>query len=87
MDNDTMRGLAIGLIAGALIGAGLGILYAPQSGRKTRRDIQRQAQEIKGKAEEFGETVKKRAEEISDTVSDNAEKYRRKVMEAVKEFT
>ncbi len=76
MDNETMRGFAIGLLAGALIGAGLGILYAPQSGRKTRKDI-------KERVEELGDTVKSKADDITES----AEKYRRKVMGAVKEFT
>ena len=76
MEKEIWRGLAIGLIAGAVVGAGLGILYAPQSGRKTRKDI-------RDKAEDISDTVKGKADEIVD----NAEKYRRKVMSAVKEFT
>ncbi len=72
-----MKGIAIGLIAGAAIGAGLGLLYAPQSGKKTRK-------EIIDRAEDLGETVKKRAEDFGSAVSENAEKYRRKMMETIK---
>ncbi len=71
------KGIAIGLIAGAAIGAGLGLLYAPQSGKKTRK-------EIIDRAGDLGETVKKRAEDFGSAVSENAEKYRRKMMETIK---
>ena len=33
------RNTATALIAGALLGAGVALLFAPQSGRRTRRDI------------------------------------------------
>ncbi len=39
------------LIAGALLGAGIAILFAPQSGRKTRRDIRQFAENTRNKAE------------------------------------
>lgn len=32
-------GMLLALLAGATIGAGLGILYAPRKGRKTRKKI------------------------------------------------
>ena len=80
MANSNWAGVVLGIIAGAAIGAGIGMLYAPQSGRKTRRDLQKQAVELKKKAEHFGDVVKERAEEFSATVSDSADKYRQKVM-------
>ncbi|OPY87804.1 MAG: YtxH-like protein [Smithella sp. PtaU1.Bin162] len=41
-----------GLIIGGLIGAALGILYAPKSGKETREDIARKTEELMNKAKE-----------------------------------
>ncbi|MBN2336921.1 MAG: YtxH domain-containing protein [Acidobacteria bacterium] len=38
-DDNTRKEVATALIAGALLGAGIALLFAPQSGRKTRRKI------------------------------------------------
>jgi len=42
---------AIALAAGAFVGAGAALLYAPQSGRRTRRDIRLYAGRVGNKAE------------------------------------
>ena len=41
-----IEGFVKGIILGGLIGAAIGILYAPQSGRKTRSDISGKAEEL-----------------------------------------
>ena len=38
-------------VAGALLGAGVALLFAPQSGRKTRRDLSRFADKTRNKVE------------------------------------
>lgn len=43
---------------GAVLGAGLGILFAPQSGTETRRDISRYAKRAQVQATRFGRTIK-----------------------------
>jgi gas vesicle protein len=49
-----------GLLIGGLIGAGLGILYAPKSGKETREDIARKTEELLGKAkEEYEKAIEK----------------------------
>ena len=45
------RNTATALLAGALLGAGVALLFAPQSGRKTRRDIRQFAAKVGNKAE------------------------------------
>ena len=45
------RNTAAALVAGALVGAGFALLFAPQSGRKTRRDIRQFADRVGNKAE------------------------------------
>jgi gas vesicle protein len=45
------RNNAAALLGGALLGAGVALLFAPQSGRKTRRDIRRFAEKVGNKAE------------------------------------
>jgi len=42
---------AIAFVAGALFGAGVALLFAPQSGRKTRRDIRQFAEKTGNKLE------------------------------------
>jgi len=56
----------IGIAVGTLLGAGFALLVAPQSGRRTRRQIQRAAEDIgDGTRERLGdasEDVRRRAQ-------------------------
>lgn len=47
------RGGSIGsFVLGALVGAGIALLFAPQSGAETQEEIRRRARKLKSKAEE-----------------------------------
>ena len=62
-------GFIKGIILGGAIGAVIGILYAPQSGRKTRDDIDRKAKELLAKAkEEYEATLKKTSKAYESAV-------------------
>ena len=50
-----------GILLGGIIGVAIGILYAPQSGRKTREDIANTAEELVTKAKEEYEAVLKKS--------------------------
>lgn len=69
---------ALMLLAGGIIGAGLAILYAPQSGEKTRRQISRCARRVRSDAEalirDAAETVNDAVEELGEKTSDLMEK-------------
>lgn len=51
------------MLAGGIVGAGLALLLAPQTGQRTRKDIMRYAKKTKNRA---GEAV----DDLSSTVSD-----------------
>ena len=57
---------------GAAIGAGLALLFAPQSGARTRRDLQRRARRAQ-------RTARKVATDVTDTVVDKFHDARRQV--------
>jgi gas vesicle protein len=56
----TARTFAAGLILGALVGAGLALLLAPQSGADTRRDLARGARRIANDARDRYEDARHR---------------------------
>ncbi len=73
--------LVKGLLVGGLIGAALGILFAPKSGKETRQDIADKAEEVLTKAKaEYEKAVEK-----SKAAYDVAVKHLKTAEESAKE--
>jgi gas vesicle protein len=72
------RGMGVGpafgaiLIAGAL-GAGMALLFAPQSGGKTRAALLRGARRVRGEAED---AARRAADRVADRVADTLDEAR-----------
>lgn len=63
------------LLGGALVGAGLGVLFAPKSGEKTRKELKEKLDELMSKAKDVDmddvkEYVTQKSEEIEDALQD-----------------
>ncbi|MBI2355444.1 MAG: YtxH domain-containing protein [Deltaproteobacteria bacterium] len=65
-NNNKIAAAALLMVAGGIIGAGLALLMAPQTGERTRRDITRYARKAKSRTEDA-------VEDLSDTISDLVE--------------
>jgi gas vesicle protein len=52
------------IAGGAVIGAGLGILFAPKAGAETRRDIGRYAKKAQVQATRWGRSVQSGVKEV-----------------------
>jgi gas vesicle protein len=73
MDED-YRKIGAAFLLGGLLGAGFALLYAPQSGRETRKDITKTARRIKKETvhlvEDAIDSVNDFAGDMKDKVSD-----------------
>ncbi len=60
MDNDTRYVLFAGLslMVGVVLGTGLGLLMAPQSGSRTRRQLKNMMEDASERAGEFADDAK-----------------------------
>jgi gas vesicle protein len=65
---------------GALVGAGIALLYAPRSGKETREVLARRARELKDKAgdalDKAKETIREKKTEIAAAVEAGKEAMR-----------
>jgi gas vesicle protein len=71
-DRDSNNSAVVGalmLMAGGIIGAGIALMYAPQSGEKTRKGLARYAKKTRRRTEDAVEAV----EDFSEHVVDMAE--------------
>jgi gas vesicle protein len=59
-----------GFIIGGLIGAVLGILYAPKSGKETREEIRHSAEDLLEKAKEQYEEASRKIEQLAGREKD-----------------
>jgi gas vesicle protein len=66
----------LGLLAGAAIGIGLGLLFAPKEGAALRRDVARRARDLRNEAGERIERVTEAADGLVDRGRDVAERAR-----------
>lgn len=66
MDNDTrciiFGGLA--LVTGIVLGTGLGLLLAPQSGARTRRQLRNMVEDATERVSEFADDAKETVNEV-----------------------
>ena len=94
-DNKVMMG-ALLVLAGAILGAGVALLVAPQSGKETRRDITKYARKTRRKVEgvagevaesvaDMADAVEEKAEELLDKGKDLAKESRQAVLDALEE--
>jgi gas vesicle protein len=77
---------AVMLVVGGCIGAGTALLLAPQSGRKTRRQITRRSRKVRNRASnlfesggEIGENWRNRYLESLDKGQKNLERQKKKL--------
>ncbi len=70
--------LLTGVIVGAAVGAALGILFAPESGKDTRKKLAKKGEglsdTVREKVNEFGEVLKEKYESIKGDAKDILEK-------------
>lgn len=73
-----ITGIAVGVLAGAIVGAAAGILFAPASGKETRAFIKDKAEEacelVKDKTTEAYGCVKEKAQDIVGKVKEKLSK-------------
>lgn len=62
-ERDSSAGLVLlSFIVGGVVGAVLGMLFAPKAGKETREDIAEAAAEIKKEAQKFAKDAKERVD-------------------------
>jgi gas vesicle protein len=94
--NDGVVTGAMLVLVGALLGAGAALLFAPQSGSKTRRDISRYARktskvvegvagEVVGRVAGMADAVEEKAEELLEKGMDLSKESREAVLDALNE--
>ncbi len=94
-DGRAMTGTLL-LLTGAVLGAGVALLLAPQSGRQTRNDLARQARKtrrrIEGVAGDFADgvsglvdAIEQKAEVLLEQGKELAQESRHAVLDAVEE--
>lgn len=72
-DEIVNKNTTVALVSGLLLGAGIALLFAPQSGRKTRRNIRHFAEKVGSKAEAARLEVQ---QSVEDIIGDAEEKLR-----------
>jgi len=63
-DNNSGNGFLIGLIAGSALGAIVGLLYAPKSGKELRDDIRAKSNEYLDDADQYIQDAKVKAKDL-----------------------
>jgi len=79
----------LGVLAGVAAGALLGILFAPDKGKVTRKKISKKGEDYletaKEKFDEFLNDISEKIDEVKEEVTDFAEKGRAKAEKAKKD--
>ena len=79
MTNDS-GSILLALLTGAAIGAGIGILYAPDEGKKTRKKIKRKVEDT---SHEIAERISHAKDELTKTAKEKKDEFQQKLDETI----
>lgn len=68
MQNGKIRTIGT-FVVGGLIGAGVAILFAPQSGKRTRRELRHMGKKVLHKSEALGMDIRNSLDNLVDDIS------------------
>jgi len=77
------KDIALAFIIGGVIGAALGVLYAPKSGKETRKDLQKLGNDVAGKVSDIGEEIKETGRKVYEEGRENFLSKKDKISEAL----
>ncbi|TDQ31059.1 YtxH domain-containing protein [Zeaxanthinibacter enoshimensis] len=83
MSNDGGN-IVLALLTGAVIGAGLGILYAPDEGVKTRKKIKKKVEDT---SHDLAERISHAKDELTKTANQQRETFERKLDETISQMS
>lgn len=78
MNKNTTK-IAGAFLLGGLIGASVALLYAPKSGRETRKDISKTARRIKNKSVDLAEEMIEDVNDLTNNVKDNINREKSRI--------
>ena len=84
---DPLRWLAAGLGLGLLIGAALGVLFAPKSGRETREQLTGLATDLQQKARDYSGTVRDTTTQTYGMLAEKAQQVHATVKDTTRATT
>jgi len=64
---------ALLILAGGIVGAGVALLFAPQSGQRTRKDLVRYAKKTKNRAGEAVDDLSASVSDLVDVIGDKTD--------------
>ena len=74
--------LFTGLLLGSLIGAGVMLLLAPQSGKKTRKQLRRKGRDLREQAtdavDDTAAQIRAKAHQVTDSLHEHAEEMQQR---------
>lgn len=79
-------GFLLGTIAGALLGAGLALLYAPKTGEDTRKEIKAKVEELKKESLKAKGKALAKVKEMKEDAVEKAEDIKGRAKRAAKEL-
>jgi len=95
-DKDNAKMIGGAFLLGGVIGAAIALLYAPKSGKETRKDISKAARHIKNStvdlieeaiedANEFASDLREKAEDIIEKGKDLSDKARKEIVTTIED--
>ncbi|MCW5981012.1 MAG: YtxH domain-containing protein [Bryobacteraceae bacterium] len=87
MERDKVAACTLMFVIGVAVGAAVGLLTAPQAGRRTRREIVRRAENAQTYLEDLGEELIERGREMMERGKEMAEGKIKELGQKVRQAT